>query len=90
MSYLKAFDILPTEVVAQIQKYIDGELIYIPRKEENKKSWGENTNTKEFITSRNRTIYLDYNKGMCTAQLSQKYFLTQKSIQRILREQNKK
>lgn len=41
MGYRKAVKILPPEVVALIQQYVDGEYIYIPRKEENRKSWGE-------------------------------------------------
>lgn len=52
MSYIKANDILPQELLEIIQSYIDGEYIYIPRKECNKKNWGENTETKREITIR--------------------------------------
>jgi len=51
MSYIKADDILPQELLEIIQNYIDGEYIYIPRKECNKKNWGENT--KKELTSIN-------------------------------------
>ena len=52
MRYRKATEILPEELVEAIQKYMDGGYVYIPRKEENKKKWGEETSrpaTKRFI-----------------------------------------
>ena len=41
MSYINADDVLPNILVKEIQKYVDGQLIYIPRKNENLLSWGE-------------------------------------------------
>ena len=38
MRYQKASEILPVELVKLIQDYIDGEYVYIPRKQENKKT----------------------------------------------------
>lgn len=37
MSYKKAKSLLPAELVELIQKYVDGEYIYIPRREEKKR-----------------------------------------------------
>ena len=34
-------NILPKELIEQIQKYVDGKVIYIPKKQKNKKQWGE-------------------------------------------------
>jgi len=64
MSYIKAADVLPKEVIDLIQDYIDGEYIYVPRKEINRKAWGENTRSKEMIHFRNMEIYEKYTKGM--------------------------
>ena len=60
MGYIKAWEILPKDIIKQIQQYIDGEVIYIPKLEENRKSWGENTNTKSELANRNKMIYADY------------------------------
>ena len=49
MSYVKAVDVLPDEILELIQNYVDGEYIYIPRKEDNKKSWVENTDYRKEI-----------------------------------------
>lgn len=84
MSYVKAVDVLPDEILAIIQNYVDGEYIYIPRKENNKKSWGENTNSRKEIHMRNSKIYEDYKRGIKVKDLAEKYFLSDKSIQRIV------
>ena len=41
MSYKKATQILPQELLIKVQEYIDGEFLYIPRISDNKKNWGE-------------------------------------------------
>lgn len=84
MSYRKAEEILPIEIIELIQRYVDGENIYIPRREENKKEWGTVTGIKGELSKRNQEIYSDYLQGMKTAVLSEKYFLSEKSIQRII------
>ena len=84
MSYSKATDLIPAELLNEIQKYVDGEFIYIPRKESNKKSWGTNTTTKQDLNTRNKEIYHDYQAGMDINALSDNYYLSVKSIQRIL------
>ena len=90
MGYRKAEKILPPDVVALIQQYVDGEYIYIPRKEENRKSWGESTDYRREMEERNRRIYADYKHGIKTEVLSGKYFLSEKSIQRIIAKEKRK
>ncbi len=87
MSYIKAVDILPQEIIDIIQHYVDGEYIYVPRKESNRKTWGENTNTRDMLLQRNIEIYENYLDGMSVGQLSLKYHLSDKSIQKILAKQ---
>jgi len=89
MGYKKAANILPEELVKQIQEYIDGETIYIPRLSDNKKEWGSQTSTKQELQERNRNIYQDHLAGMRAEQLAEKYFLSPKSIQRIIGQMKK-
>ena len=84
MSYIKAVDILPQEIIDIIQHYVDGEYIYVPRKESNRKTWGENTNTRDMLLQRNKAIFENYMEGMSVGQLSQNYHLSEKSIQKII------
>ena len=89
MSYTNARDIFPNEILEIIQKYVDGEYIYIPKKEENKIAWGELSQSKKELLNRNARIYEDYLKGMSTHSLSERYFLSPKTIQRIISEKRR-
>lgn len=86
MSYIKAEDILPRELIETIQQYVDGKSIYIPCKE--KQEWGSTTSAKRFFCDRNERIFGYYQKGATIQELSQSFSLSEKSIQRIIR--NKK
>ena len=85
MGYIKAEDILPNELIELIQMYVDGKNIYIPRKSDNRSEWGSNTGTKEELYKRNVEIYNGYVSGMNISELAGKYYLSEKSIQRIIR-----
>ncbi|MFR6017353.1 MAG: CD3324 family protein [Paraclostridium sordellii] len=84
MKYKKAQNILPKDVLDLVQKYIDGDYIYIPKKDNNKKSWGEVSGIKTELKTRNLEIYSKYLQGTSIKQLSKEYFLSESSIRRIL------
>ena len=86
MSYQKAIDVLPVDVIEEIQKYMNGGMIYIPKKSDEKRAWGEGTGTREQLRGRNEDIYRDFLAGSSYQELAQRYFLTVKSIQRIIRQ----
>lgn len=90
MSYKKATHILPADLIALVQKYIDGECIYIPRKPCNKKQWGSKTSTRAELSFRDMQIYQDYLSGQSLESLTEAYFLSLKSIQRIVRQEKVK
>ncbi|MBQ4058235.1 MAG: hypothetical protein IJD40_04810 [Lachnospiraceae bacterium] len=89
MGYIKAEEILPIHVIELIQQYVDGQNIYIPRKIENKQSWGASTETRKELNIRNQQIYMDYLAGDGVSELASRYYLSEKSIQRIVREKRK-
>lgn len=82
MSYRKAEEILPRELIEVIQQYVDGENIYIPRKLEHRKR----TQARQELDARNSAICREHREGASVPRLSQKYYLTEKSIQRIIRQ----
>ena len=84
MRYRNARDLFPKDVLALIQQYADGEYIYIPRKIENHKQWGDNTHSKIETQKRNEKIYLLYKSGYKISELAHEFFLSEKSIQRII------
>lgn len=87
MGYKKAVDCLPQEVIELIQQYVDGENIYIPKKENERQQWGAKTRTRQELRKRNRQIFQDYLSGKTLEELEVTYFLSGKSIQRIIREE---
>lgn len=84
MRYINAQDIFPDDVLAVMQKFIDGAYIYIPRKINNRKKWGESTRSKIETRERNDKIYAKYKSGMGVNELAVEYYLSDKSIQRII------
>lgn len=87
MKYEKAQNILPAHVLEVIQEYIDGGYLYIPRKSNNKKSWGENSGIRKDLKRRNREIFKRYNEGISVKELTDKYYLTESSIRRIIKQE---
>ena len=86
MSYIKAENILPEELIRKIQEYADGVYIYIPRKPGTRHEWGQKTDYKTELKARNDRIRKDYAAGETVVALSQKYHLSEKSIRRILQQ----
>jgi Mor family transcriptional regulator len=84
--YIKAAEILPEELIRQIQEYADGVYIYIPRKPGTRHAWGQETEYRAELKVRNDRIRGDHAAGASAAELSRKYHLSEKSIRRILQE----
>lgn len=89
MGYVKAEEILPIEIIELIQHYVDGTNIYIPRKEENKIKWGQASGSRAGMYERNLEIYHEYLIGISVKELAIKYYLSEKSIWRILHNMKK-
>lgn len=87
MKYVKAQDVLPEEILKKIQEYVDGEYLYVPRKNENHKTWGEKSGIKNSLKVRNNEIYKKYINGATINELTEEYYLSEKSIRRIIREE---
>ena len=86
MSYIKAEEILPEELIRQIQQYADGVYIYIPRKPGTRHTWGQETDYKAELKNRNDRIRNDHASGERIPALSRRYHLSEKSIRRILQK----
>ncbi|MBQ2990483.1 MAG: hypothetical protein IJD60_04235 [Clostridia bacterium] len=89
MGYKNAAQVLPQTLIQEIQRYADGVYLYIPRKTENKRSWGETTNARLMLQVRNICIFQDHLSGKSVQELAQEYYLSCKSIQRVIAQQRK-
>lgn len=84
MAYRNGRDVLPAELLVQLQKYIEGEIIYIPRKDEGRLGWGEASGTRKMLDKRNREIYSLYKNGVKMKELVERFHLSEDSIRKIL------
>jgi Mor family transcriptional regulator len=85
MGYTNATEVLPKTVLEAVQKYVDGQCVYIPRRDDRRKAWGERTQTRANIKARNREIHARHSRGMGVRELAEEFFLSPKTIARILR-----
>jgi len=84
MKYAKAVHVLPAALLTEIQKYVQGELLYIPKAYGTHKEWGSNTQSKKRTESRNTSIRLAFRAGKTIEQLAEQYHLSFDSIKKIV------
>lgn len=84
MRYVKAETILPDYLVKEIQKYIQGEYVYIPTENTTRKKWGEKSGNRDYIRSRNETICTKHKSGYAITDLADEFFLSVDSIKKIV------
>ena len=83
MNYRNAQDIFPENLLKQIQRYVSGETIYIPAKNE-KKAWGESSGYRAYLAKRNQSMKEDFADGLTIEELSEKYCLSFDSVKHIV------
>lgn len=81
MNYINANLVLPEELIHEIQKYVNGISLYIPRVPERKNTC---SCYKLEICKRNQEICGKFLQGEKVSELAAEYFLSEKSIYRIL------
>ena len=83
MGYRNAQDIFPEELLRQIQRYVSGEAVYIPAREE-RRAWGETSGYQRYIRERNAEIRALFAAGQSMEDLMEKYALSYDSVKRIV------
>ena len=84
MKYKNANDIIPETLLAELQKYAAGELLYIPQLKERRKSWGESSGARQYLRKRNQEIRDRFDQGQTVDALSDAYSLSPDSIRKII------
>ena len=88
MKYENANNVLPPDLVKQVQKYAAGKLLYVPQREE-PMAWGSLSGARQKLLKRNQRIYDEYKSGKGVGELSEEYFLSVDSIRKIVYGANK-
>ena len=83
-SYKNAKEVLPDYLITEIQKYVNGEIIYIPKHEEKKIKWGTKNGSRKKYDVRNGEIRALRRTGLTVEEISGRYFLSAESVKKIL------
>lgn len=83
MKYRKASDVLPDELLKEVQKYVDGEALYFPKYRQ-RKTWGESTGAKTFYEKRNEEIKEKFKQNKSVEDLAIEYNLSIETIRKII------
>ena len=83
MEYKNAAEILPERLLQEIQNYIDGDLLYVP-KSSPKKDWGISSGSRHYYEERNREMKELFQSGYSILQLEKQYGLAYSTIKKIV------
>ena len=84
MKYRNASEILPDDLLRELQKYASGEILYVPS-DKGRKKWGADTGARRFYEQRNEEIRHKYFVLKATIDiLCEEYSLSYETIRKIL------
>ncbi len=83
MKYINAAEILPGKLLKEIQTYMDGGVLYIP-KTSAKKGWGSVSGSRKFYQKRNKEIQFLFKNGYSIETLSKQYGLAHSTLKKII------
>lgn len=84
MKYVNADVIFPEALLKEVQKYVSGGMVYIPRSDGPRKKWGEKSGSRKYLDHRNERIRLEYSTGATMDQLAERFCLSRDSIKKIV------
>ncbi|GKU83092.1 CD3324 family protein [Niallia sp. NCCP-28] len=84
MKYMNAKKVLPEKLILEIQKYIQGETLYIPKQETKHQKWGSASGGRQMLDRRNREIKDAFIRGSNIQQLAAEYYLSTETIKKIV------
>ncbi|QHA90870.1 CD3324 family protein [Bacillus sp. N1-1] len=84
MNYVKANDVLPKELIEEIQRYVQGKTLYIPKPKYAYEKWGTCSGAKSFMKERNLSIKSDFKDGISIDELKENYHLSVETIKKIV------
>ena len=82
MKYRNASDLLPAQLLQELQRYAPGQMLYIPAAR--RKPWGEGTGAKTLYARRNAEIRSRYSCGTHMEELSENYCISQDAVRKII------
>ncbi len=84
MKYVNATTVLPNDLLKEIQKYVQGEALYIPKPITSYHKWGSRSGGRRLLDERNSSIRERFENGDSITQLAEEFHLSIESIKKIV------
>jgi Mor family transcriptional regulator len=84
LKYTSAEVVLPEELLKEIQKYVQGRMIYVPNIVGSRMKWGEKSGNRNYLNLRNDEIRQKFDQGTTIDQLTELFSLSHDSIKKII------
>jgi RimJ/RimL family protein N-acetyltransferase/Mor family transcriptional regulator len=82
MKYRNATELLPPQLLKELQQYAQGEMLYVP--EVKRKSWGEGTGARTYYANRNMDIKNRFKRGEGMENLTENYSISEDAVKKIV------
>lgn len=83
MRYRNASDILPDDLLKEVQRYAAGQTLYFP-KDKARKPWGEESGARRYFQQRNEEIRQKYLQKVSIDRLADEYCLSVETVRKIV------
>jgi len=83
LDYKKGAEVLPARLLEEIQEYVEGSLVYIPKKSD-KAGWGCVSGARRAIDQRNQQIILMFEQGLQIEEIAEHFHLGEDTIRKIV------
>jgi Mor family transcriptional regulator len=83
LDYKKGAEVLPARLLKEIQEYVDGGLVYIPKRS-SRAGWGDVSGARRSIDQRNRMIVSQFTRGASITELADQFHLGEDTIKKIV------
>lgn len=83
MDYRKGTDVLPARLVKEIQEYVEGTTLYIPKKS-GKAGWGSLSGARCEIDRRNKEMARLFAQGTRIKELADRFHLSEDTVRKIV------
>ncbi|MBF4691823.1 CD3324 family protein [Fusibacter ferrireducens] len=85
MNYKNAAEILPADLLEELQKYTEGTIIYIP-KSSRREAWGLKSGIRDELDQRNASILAEFEAGKSVGLIANHYFMSEAAVKKIVYE----
>jgi Mor family transcriptional regulator len=83
LNYKKGTEVLPARLLMEIQEYVEGSLVYIPKRS-GKAGWGYVSGARADLDARNTRIAALYERGETIEALADRFHLGEDTIKKII------